>query len=218
MRTKSQLRAEAAIVANVSSEEEQKHAVNDIAAAPENLVAFKQVIECPVCYTNPRPEDVAEVCGCNHKFCFGCIDKWGQIKNSCPLCNGTFIKVKRGTNQNGDIKTYSGTKRKRDDTLVEERFAGIQARIEANDRRQVELQRQIDEITRQRDQLRVEADRIRVRIELQRLRMQSLQMETTGFMLQRAEIERMIARIRDEIAQVDSYIESGRNNDIGGRS
>ncbi|KAL7476708.1 hypothetical protein ACHAW6_002551 [Cyclotella cf. meneghiniana] len=171
-------------------------------------------VECPVCYELPSPEDVTMVCGCKHKFCFGCIDNWGQIKNSCPLCNYVFTAVIRGSGLHGEIKIYSGIKRKRAYTSnVEERLAAVRARIESNDQRQADLQRQIAFITQQRDQLRLEADHIRLRIELQRLRMETMQMQTTHFMLQRAEIEHLIARIRYEVSQIDNYIQFRRRND-----
>lgn len=171
-------------------------------------------VECPVCYELPSPDDVTMVCGCNHKFCFSCIDNWGQIKNSCPLCNYVFTAVVRGSGLHGEIKIYSGIKRKRAYTSnVEERLAAVRARIESNDQRQADLQRQIAFITQQRDQLRLEADHIRLRIELQRLRMETMQMQTTHFMLQRAEIEHLIARIRYEVSQIDNYIQIRRRND-----
>ncbi|KAL3805652.1 hypothetical protein HJC23_005896 [Cyclotella cryptica] len=203
------------------SKSSTEEGLGDISAASEDAVTLTSLdentshVECPICYEIPSPEDVTIVCGCKHKFCFGCIDNWAQIKNSCPLCNYIFTAVIRGSSPHGGSKTYIGIKRKRVYmSNVEERLAAVRARIESNDHRQAELQRQIASITQQRDQLRLEADHIRLRIELQRLRMETMQMQTTHFMLQRAEIENLIARIRSEVSQIDDYIQSRRRNDL----
>jgi hypothetical protein len=50
---------------------------------------------CCICMCDVEPEDLAGINGCEHKFCFGCIEKWGERENSCPLCKNRFNKIDR---------------------------------------------------------------------------------------------------------------------------
>jgi hypothetical protein len=164
------------------------------------------MIECPICYECPNIEDITAVSECGHQFCYDCIDNWGQMKNSCPLCKSIFTTVVRGSNRTPETKTYGVNKRKRNTTESEQRIAIIRARIDDNNRRQAELQREIENIIEQRNQLRIESEEIRVRIELQRLRLETMQVQSIEFFLQRVEIERLIASIRSEISQFDQTL------------
>lgn len=84
----------------------------------------------------------------------------------------------------------------------EARMAAIRARITENDIRQAEIQRQIDMFEQQQNALRIEPDQVGLSIEMHRLRMENMRMQTEEFMLQRIEIERLITRIRTEIAVI----------------
>lgn len=84
----------------------------------------------------------------------------------------------------------------------EARMAAIRARITENDARQAEIQRQIDMFEQQQNALRIEPDQVGLGIEMHRLRMENMRMQTEEFMLQRIEIERLITRIRTEIAVI----------------
>jgi len=33
--------------------------------------------------------------GCNHEFCFTCIETWSRTTNSCPLCKARFTYLTR---------------------------------------------------------------------------------------------------------------------------
>lgn len=53
---------------------------------------------CAICLDFPDdPSHIATVSGCNHRFCFGCIDEWaqkgGKTTNQCPLCKKPFHLV-----------------------------------------------------------------------------------------------------------------------------
>jgi hypothetical protein len=57
---------------------------------------------CCICLEIPTPEDLASISGCSHPFCFGCIEKWAERENTCPLCKARFLNIERvnssGTN------------------------------------------------------------------------------------------------------------------------
>jgi hypothetical protein len=42
-----------------------------------------------------EPDDLAGISGCEHRFCFGCIEKWAERENTCPLCKNRFAKIDR---------------------------------------------------------------------------------------------------------------------------
>ena len=50
---------------------------------------------CCICMEEPEPGDLATINGCDHLFCFGCIEKWADRENSCPLCKKRFVKIER---------------------------------------------------------------------------------------------------------------------------
>jgi len=43
----------------------------------------------------PKPADVAKINGCDHLFCFDCIERWAERENTCPLCKVRFSKIER---------------------------------------------------------------------------------------------------------------------------
>jgi hypothetical protein len=50
---------------------------------------------CCICMCEPEPADLANINGCQHKFCFDCIEKWAEQENTCPLCKIRFSKIDR---------------------------------------------------------------------------------------------------------------------------
>eukprot|EP00980_Cylindrotheca_fusiformis_P009167 scaffold1996_cov127-Cylindrotheca_fusiformis.AAC.4 len=50
---------------------------------------------CCICMCGVESEDLAGISGCEHRFCFGCIEKWAERENSCPLCKNRFTKIDR---------------------------------------------------------------------------------------------------------------------------
>eukprot|EP00574_Skeletonema_japonicum_P014006 CAMPEP_0201720354 /NCGR_PEP_ID=MMETSP0593-20130828/5345_1 /ASSEMBLY_ACC=CAM_ASM_000672 /TAXON_ID=267983 /ORGANISM="Skeletonema japonicum, Strain CCMP2506" /LENGTH=298 /DNA_ID=CAMNT_0048210993 /DNA_START=125 /DNA_END=1021 /DNA_ORIENTATION=- len=53
---------------------------------------------CAVCLDFPDdPKHIASVSGCNHRFCYSCIENWAKRgNNKCPLCKSTFHLVASG--------------------------------------------------------------------------------------------------------------------------
>jgi len=50
---------------------------------------------CCICLGDVEPNDLAKIDGCGHRFCFGCIEKWAERENTCPLCKARFTKIER---------------------------------------------------------------------------------------------------------------------------
>ena len=50
---------------------------------------------CCICMCEVKPDDLAGISGCEHRFCFGCIEKWAERENTCPLCKNRFNKIDR---------------------------------------------------------------------------------------------------------------------------
>ncbi|KAL3943210.1 MAG: hypothetical protein SGBAC_002699 [Bacillariaceae sp.] len=55
----------------------------------------KGEVNCCICMCDAEPNDLAGTNGCEHQFCFGCIEKWAERENSCPLCKIRFTKIDR---------------------------------------------------------------------------------------------------------------------------
>ncbi len=53
------------------------------------------VVNCCICMSDVEPKDVAKIDGCDHRFCFCCIEKWSERENKCPLCKIRFHKIER---------------------------------------------------------------------------------------------------------------------------
>ena len=51
--------------------------------------------DCCICMEAVEPKDVAKIDGCDHLFCFGCIEKWSERENKCPLCKARFNRIER---------------------------------------------------------------------------------------------------------------------------
>lgn len=50
---------------------------------------------CCICMCDVEPDDLSQINGCDHNFCFGCIEKWAERENTCPLCKCRFTKIDR---------------------------------------------------------------------------------------------------------------------------
>ena len=54
----------------------------------------KETFNCPICIDRCKdPTDVASIHGCDHKFCYDCIDRWAERSFACPLCRKTFWNI-----------------------------------------------------------------------------------------------------------------------------
>jgi Ring finger domain len=50
---------------------------------------------CCICMSDVEADDLAKISGCDHGFCFDCIEKWAERENTCPLCKIRFTKIDR---------------------------------------------------------------------------------------------------------------------------
>ena len=53
------------------------------------------VVNCCICMCDVEPKELAMINGCDHQFCFSCIEKWSERENKCPLCKARFTKIDR---------------------------------------------------------------------------------------------------------------------------
>eukprot|EP00934_Nitzschia_sp_Nitz4_P004119 Nitzschia sp. Nitz4//scaffold54_size114964//35755//36830//NITZ4_003843-RA/size114964-augustus-gene-0.17-mRNA-1//-1//CDS//3329554327//4109//frame0 len=91
------------------------------AKAPPKALEIKdeELENCCICMGDVEKDDLAGINGCDHKFCFGCIEQWSERENTCPLCKVRFTKIdrlhrqKRGTNAKNTKKV-----RQRDQSSV----------------------------------------------------------------------------------------------------
>jgi Ring finger domain len=61
----------------------------------DNSEEEEKTASCCICMDEPKPADLASVSGCDHLFCFDCIEKWAERENTCPLCKVRFTKIDR---------------------------------------------------------------------------------------------------------------------------
>jgi hypothetical protein len=54
-----------------------------------------ELASCAICMCEPDREDISNIDGCAHLFCFSCIGKWSDTENSCPLCKSRFSRIAR---------------------------------------------------------------------------------------------------------------------------
>eukprot|EP00547_Thalassionema_nitzschioides_P004175 CAMPEP_0194215878 /NCGR_PEP_ID=MMETSP0156-20130528/17972_1 /TAXON_ID=33649 /ORGANISM="Thalassionema nitzschioides, Strain L26-B" /LENGTH=415 /DNA_ID=CAMNT_0038944511 /DNA_START=113 /DNA_END=1360 /DNA_ORIENTATION=- len=67
---------------------------------------------CCICMSHPDVTEVATIDGCDHKFCFNCIEKWSDRENTCPLCKNRFNRINRVMRGKGKRKKgQKGTKK-----------------------------------------------------------------------------------------------------------
>jgi len=71
------------------------------------------VENCCICMCDVEPNDLAMINSCDHRFCFGCIEKWSERENKCPLCKTRFTKIDRvnKTRKKKGVKGVKNTKK-----------------------------------------------------------------------------------------------------------
>lgn len=82
--------------------------VNMINMNPSNDTADDEIKTCSICLEIPQEFECTKLDGCKHLFCFGCIDKWSQRENTCPLCKVRFNKIERLLKTDGKGKKRRG--------------------------------------------------------------------------------------------------------------
>lgn len=76
----------------------QKRTRAQLKKAPSNLKQDSTATEtqsCAICMCEPSRDETSLIDGCSHVFCFGCIGKWSDTENTCPLCKSRFVKITR---------------------------------------------------------------------------------------------------------------------------
>ncbi len=51
--------------------------------------------KCCICLEVPKKSELAQLDGCTHPYCFGCIEQWAARENTCPQCKKKFNEIKR---------------------------------------------------------------------------------------------------------------------------
>lgn len=80
--------------------------------APKKLKPDEEAT-CCICLEIPTKEDLASISGCSHPFCFGCIEKWADRENTCPLCKARFSKIEKVNGESSE-KTVSDKNQRSD--------------------------------------------------------------------------------------------------------
>ena len=65
---------------------------------------------CCICMCDPDEGERSSIDGCDHIFCFECIEKWSERENSCPLCKIRFNRITR-VDKTKKKKGQKGTKK-----------------------------------------------------------------------------------------------------------
>uniref|UniRef100_A0A7S0KY80 RING-type domain-containing protein n=1 Tax=Asterionellopsis glacialis TaxID=33640 RepID=A0A7S0KY80_9STRA len=95
---------------------------------------------CCICLCDIEPNDISSIDGCNHRFCFECIETWANRENTCPLCKIRFTKIGRlqNSNRRGIKKSKKVVNRDQRSDLVnplQALFASMEASAMANNAR-----------------------------------------------------------------------------------
>lgn len=68
---------------------------------------------CCICLEIPSYVEICSIKVCIHNFCFGCIERWADLENTCPLCKKRFHTIERLHT----LKSMSSRKRKSNPTF-----------------------------------------------------------------------------------------------------
>jgi hypothetical protein len=93
-------------------------ALASVSAAPaENLKTDADELSdagsCCICMSDSEEGELAQIDGCDHSFCFSCIEKWAERENTCPLCKQRFSRINR-VDKSKRKKGQKGTKKVKD--------------------------------------------------------------------------------------------------------
>jgi len=83
---------------------------------------------CCICLDQPTKKELSTLDGCDHLYCFSCIEKWSERENTCPQCKARFTKIKR-VHKIKDAKGSAGEKRERNVKKVKTRNQRLDSNI-----------------------------------------------------------------------------------------
>ncbi|GFH45303.1 hypothetical protein CTEN210_01777 [Chaetoceros tenuissimus] len=50
--------------------------------------------KCCICFETPLRNELTELDGCDHLYCYDCIERWSRQENTCPQCKSSFVEIK----------------------------------------------------------------------------------------------------------------------------
>jgi len=68
-------------------------ATTTTAGKPSSI--FSKTATCCICLEVPTEEELSTINGCDHPYCFTCIETWSNRENTCPLCKTRFTKIEK---------------------------------------------------------------------------------------------------------------------------
>ena len=71
---------------------------------------FSDAGSCCICMCDPDDGELSSIDGCDHEFCFKCIETWSERENTCPLCKVRFNRINR-VDKSKKKKGQKGTKK-----------------------------------------------------------------------------------------------------------
>lgn len=74
--------------------EDDKKDVKDAVGKKPSAI-FSKTATCCICLEIPTEEELSTINGCDHPYCFTCIETWAYRENTCPLCKSRFTKIEK---------------------------------------------------------------------------------------------------------------------------
>jgi len=66
---------------------------SEVAGKPSAI--FSKTATCCICLEVPTEEELSAINGCDHPYCFTCIETWANRENTCPLCKARFTNIEK---------------------------------------------------------------------------------------------------------------------------
>lgn len=124
--------------ARVKSEDVSDSASTSSASSkqPEEKMEEKDDAEkCCICLEVPSSKELAKIDGCDHSYCFSCIEQWAARENTCPQCKSRFKEIRKVRVSSGTVKKVKDRDQRSDfrqHLHIQSLFAHMEAHIEAN--------------------------------------------------------------------------------------
>ena len=74
---------------------DRKKSASAIDEEEEDKTTVDESKKCCICLDQPTEKELSKLDGCDHPYCFTCIEKWGERENTCPQCKARFTKIER---------------------------------------------------------------------------------------------------------------------------
>jgi len=116
---------------------------SEVAGKPSAI--FSKTATCCICLEVPTEEELSAINGCDHPYCFTCIETWANRENTCPLCKARFTNIEKVNFKSSKRKRGGGemssserkskkvrTRNQRADINMSNPLQGLFASIEAS--------------------------------------------------------------------------------------